>query len=161
MCICLCRHVYMSIKSIILAFVRACVHIYIHTLYTYMHKITLFGKLFYCHNHIGLKFGVYLLFLIQYSNHFLLCIFLKWRSLCFIKMFGFVLTCIWEDRAITLALLRNMALFRGLHGCWKEKINALFGSPFSSRKHMQEKKINFVFFLPNEKLINSMCWAIH
>lgn len=62
MCICLCRHVYMSIKSILLAFVRACVHIYIHTLYKYMHKITLFGKLFYSHNHIGLKFGVYLLF---------------------------------------------------------------------------------------------------
>jgi len=44
-----------------------------------------------------------------------------------------------------LSLLRHVALRRGLHGCWEEKISAFFGSSLGSRKHMKEK-INFSCF---------------
>lgn len=59
MCIQACIHVYKNLYFLDLC-VLVC--IYIHTLYMYVHKITLFGELFYCHNHTGLKFGVYNLF---------------------------------------------------------------------------------------------------
>lgn len=108
MAICIYRHVY--------------VHIYIctHTQIQQMDTITFFGKLFYCHNHIGLKFGV--------CNFFSNTTFQLFSAVFFFEIKVFVslqYLCLYSlhlrDRAIALTLLRNMAPSRGLHGCWKEK----------------------------------------